>query len=62
MKLKKLVKKAIKEVKLFTAEDRFYFKKWLSLKKEKKAAKEQTRKDTHARSNQAPGSGGMSMI
>ena len=44
MKLKKLVKKAIKQVKLFTAEDRFYFKKWLSLKKEKKAAKLNKRK------------------
>ena len=44
MSLKKLVKKAIKQVNLFTAEDRFYFKKWLSLKKEKKAAKLNKRK------------------
>jgi len=30
--------------------------------KEKKAAKEQTRKDNYARDNQAPGSGGMMPI
>ena len=39
MKTKKLVKQALKQTKLFTPEDRLYFKKWLYLKKQAKAAK-----------------------
>ena len=39
MKLKKLVKQAIKKPKLFTKEELLYFKRWLYLKKQTKAAK-----------------------
>ena len=45
MKTKKLVKQALKQTKLFTPEDRLYFKKWLVLKKKSKTAKVNKRKE-----------------
>ena len=39
MKTKKLIKQAIKNKKLFSEEELLYFKKWLYLKKQAKAAK-----------------------
>ena len=45
MKTKKLIKQAIKNKKLFSQEELLYFKKWLYLKKQAKAAKIIKRKD-----------------
>ena len=39
MKTKKLIKKAIRNPKLFAEEELLYFKKWLYLKKKAKSAK-----------------------
>ena len=39
MKTKKLIKKAIRNSNLFTKEEVTFFKKWLYLKKQAKAAK-----------------------
>jgi len=39
MKTKKLIKKAIRNPTLFSKEELLYFKKWLYLKKQAKAAK-----------------------